>query len=40
MSFNYGWIKIYLSEHNDTLKIIEYAYNQTLGNEIKAGQKE
>lgn len=39
-SFMYGWIKLYCSAHNDTLRIIEYAYNQQLGKEIKTGQKE
>jgi hypothetical protein len=38
--YYYGWIKLNCSLHNDTLKIIEYAYNQTSGKEIKAGQKE
>lgn len=38
--FNYGWIKIYCSEHNDTIKIIDYAYNKVNGSIIKAGQKE
>ena len=38
-TFNYGWIKLYCSEHNDTLRIIEYAYNKDAGIEIKAGQK-
>jgi hypothetical protein len=39
-SFLYGWIKLYCSQHNDTLKIIEYAYNQQPGSEIKTGQKQ
>jgi len=38
-AFNYGWVKLYCSEHNDTLRIIEYAYNKVTGSEIKAGQK-
>ncbi len=38
--FKYGWIKIYISEHNDTLKVIEYAYNKIEGSQIRAGQKE
>jgi len=38
--FRYGWMKIYISEHNDTLKLIEYAYNKIEGSEIRAGQKE
>jgi len=37
--FNYGWIKIYCSQHNDTLRIIEYAYNNIFGSAINAGQK-
>lgn len=39
-NYKFGWIKIYCSQHNDTLRIIEYAYNNSLGNPIKAGQKE
>ncbi len=38
--FKYGWIKLYCSQHSDTLRIIEYAFNSILGGEIKAGQKE
>lgn len=38
--YNYGWIKIYCSQHNDTLRIIEYAYNNIEGKSINAGQKE
>ncbi|HNW71976.1 MAG TPA: hypothetical protein PKK70_03600 [Candidatus Paceibacterota bacterium] len=38
--YNYGWIRIYCSEHNDTLRIIDYAYNKTAGNSINAGQGE
>ncbi|MDD3740668.1 MAG: hypothetical protein PHH30_05450 [Bacteroidales bacterium] len=38
--FRYGWMKIYISEHNDTLRVIEYAYNKIEGSEIRAGQKE
>lgn len=37
---NYGWVKLNCSQHNDTLRIIEYAYNLNYGQEIKAGQKE
>lgn len=37
--YRYGWIKIYCSQHNDTLKIIEYAYNDHLNGNIYAGQK-
>jgi len=36
----YGWILLYCSQHNDTLRIIEYAYNNITGSHIKAGQKE
>jgi len=36
--FKYGWIKIYCSRHNDTLRIIEYAYNDNAGSHIKTGQ--
>jgi hypothetical protein len=36
---NYAWIKIYCSLHNDTLKIIDWAYNQTVNGRIKTGQK-
>lgn len=39
-NYNYGWIKIYCSQHNDTLRIIDYAYNKVDGNSINAGQKE
>ena len=39
-SFIYGWIKLYCSQHNDTLRIIEYAFNQQANTEIKAGQKQ
>ena len=36
---NYAWIKIYCSPHNDTLKIIDWAYNQTESSRIKTGQR-
>ena len=36
----YGWIKIYCSQHNDTLRIIEFAHNRFRDNSILAGQKE
>lgn len=39
-NYNYGWIKIYCSQHNDTLRIIEYAYNKVSGGIIHTGQKE
>tara|TARA_B110000014_G_scaffold130333_1_gene89914 strand:+ start:2708 stop:3433 length:726 start_codon:yes stop_codon:yes gene_type:complete len=36
--YNYGWVKLYCSEHNDTLRILEYAYNETINNSILAGE--
>ena len=36
----YGWIRIYCSQHNDTLRIIDYAYNEVEGSRIYAGQRE
>ena len=36
----YGWIKIYCSQHNDTLRIIDFAYNNIANSAINAGQKE
>jgi hypothetical protein len=38
--YKYGWIRIYCSQHNDTLRIIDYAYNDNFNSRIKAGQKE
>ena len=38
--YNYGWIKIYCSNHNDTLRILEYAYNDAINNSILAGETE
>ncbi len=38
--YKYGWIKIYCSQHNDTLRIIDYAYNDIFDSHIKAGQKD
>ena len=38
--YNYGWIKLYCSQHNDTLRIIEYAFNVESGSPITAGQIE
>ncbi|MCP4441752.1 MAG: hypothetical protein GY810_22830 [Aureispira sp.] len=38
--FKYGWIKLNCSAHNDTLKVLEYAYNDVVGIAIKAGEKE
>jgi hypothetical protein len=39
-NFKYGWIKINCSQHNDTLRIIDYAYNDIINSQIKAGQKD
>jgi hypothetical protein len=36
--YKYGWLKLYCSKHNDTLKIIDFAINNTINNKIKAGQ--
>lgn len=38
--FQYGWIRLNCSAGNDTLRIIDYAYNTIAGNPIYAGQKE
>lgn len=38
--YQYGWIKLYCSQHNDTLRIIEYAYNKNPGGRIESGQIE
>jgi len=38
--YNYGWINVYVSEHNDTLKIGEYAYNEIANSQLLAGQTE
>jgi hypothetical protein len=38
--YRYGWMKIYISEHNDTLRVIEYAYNKIEGSQLRAGQRE
>ena len=38
--YQYGWIKLNCSAHNDTLKIISVAYNITPGGLITAGQTE
>jgi len=37
-SHKYGWIRIYCSQHNDTLRIVDYAYNNVLNSPILAGQ--
>lgn len=39
-NYHYGWIRIYCSEHNDTLRILDYAYNELADKLIFAGQKE
>ena len=36
--YKYGWVKLYCSQHNDTLKIMDFAYNKSLNKKIKAGQ--
>lgn len=36
--YQYGWVKLYCSQHNDTLKIMDYAFNKTLNKKILAGQ--
>jgi hypothetical protein len=36
----YGWIRIYCSQHNDTLRIIDFAYNNIEFSDINAGQTE
>ncbi len=38
--YNYGWIKINCSAHNDSLSILQYAYNQNVNSKILAGQTE
>ncbi len=38
--YRYGWVKLYCSQHNDTLRIIEYAYNNIPNSGIAAGQTE
>lgn len=38
--YKYGWIKLYCSQHNDTLRIIDFAYNNIEDSKINAGQKE
>jgi hypothetical protein len=36
----HGWIRLYCSAHNDTLRVIDYACNQNKDKVIRAGQKE
>ncbi len=38
--YQYGWIKIYCSQHNDTIRIIDFAYNILPGGRIQSGQTE
>jgi hypothetical protein len=38
--YKYGWVKLYCSQHSDTLRIIDFAFNNNPEGEIKAGQKE
>jgi hypothetical protein len=38
--FLYGWVRLNCSQHNDTLKIISFAYNTVPGGSILAGQTE
>ena len=38
--YSYGWIKLYCSQHSDTLRIIEYGFNNNPGSRILSGQKE
>ena len=37
-NYNYGWIKLNYSQHNDTLIIYEFGYYKTLNRKIRAGQ--
>ena len=37
-NYNYGWIKLNCSQHNDTLTIYEFGYHKTVNRKIKAGQ--
>jgi hypothetical protein len=39
VSYSYGWIRIRVSAHCDTLFIFDCAQNYTYNNNIKAGQK-
>ena len=38
--YKYGWIRIYCSQHNDTLRIFDFAYNDIEDSDINAGQTE
>ncbi len=37
--YQYGYIRLYCSEHNDTLHIVEYAWNRKKNSRIRAGQQ-
>ena len=37
-NYNYGWIKLNCSQHNDTLTTYEFGYHKTVNRKIKAGQ--
>ncbi len=39
-TFKYGWVKLYCSQHNDTLRIIDFAFNNIENSSILAGQVE
>ncbi|MBN2728218.1 MAG: hypothetical protein JXR53_03255 [Bacteroidales bacterium] len=34
----FGWVKLYCSVHNDTLKVISIGYNESAGDEVFAGE--
>lgn len=38
--YKYGWIRIYCSQHSDTLRIIDCGYNDVVDGLITAGQTE
>jgi hypothetical protein len=38
LNYNYGWIRVKVSAHSDTLWIFDFAINNTLNEEIRAGQ--
>jgi hypothetical protein len=37
-NYIYGWIQVYCSQHSDTLRIIDYAFNKTKNSSLLAGQ--
>ncbi len=39
-NYKYGWVKLYCSQHNDTLLVDSYAYNNIENGSIKSGQTE